>query len=504
MVRMVNGERDLEQCIVLDLIRAETAVGLLRPFAEGLALFAEFDATSRIRSKAISPVLQSLVQFFIDPRRIASLYQKVPGEVAIAASIGEVLHDLWTDVATLNRKASLLLKPFSLHAGGYLPGYLAVKSLWRAASRKRFLLANESDSFLMYLRSYIYDDWGLVATLLPSRSDEMPSAEKILNYLNGRINQWDELTEEDFSEYENSVAVDRGPNPPDLRGIRVEDSAAELGRRCLHDLASELVASSRVDESITRAVAAWNTSVLQRRQFMNLASVPVELCETADGLPDIQWKRGSIFKPKRSDFTSDPREIPIGNAHLDVIFSFRGDRFERAAVVHRANEVLICTPFGLGEPADDTRQNVLRAFLERSRVLEAEERLRATVDQIVSTSWFRVAIEHCKSQIDNVIDEFFRDVALRFARDYGAADHCAASMSQRGLQPILKRSFVIKGLALLGLATSVNPEKSFVNDVFERNGLSLTQTLTELNAAYESYGYPPRVLDTQDSLFTTV
>jgi hypothetical protein len=171
--------------------------------------------------------------------------------------------------------------------------------------------------------------------------------------------------------------------------------------------------------------------------------------------------------------------------------------------VHRANKVLVCTPFGLDTDAEDTRLNILRAFLGRSRVIEAEEGMRATVDQIVKESWFCVAVDHCKSQLDCVIDDFFKDISLRFARDYDAIDYCAASMSQRGLQPILKRSSLIKGLALLGLATSLNPGKNFVNDVFEKRGLSLTQTLTELNNVYESYGYPPRVF-VQDQLFSTV
>jgi hypothetical protein len=96
MVQALNGERhrDLEMSIVHDLVRVNTAVALLRPLAEGLALFAEFDAVSRIWSKAVSPVLQSLFQFFVDPKRGAFLFQKLPGEAALAAAIGEVLYGL--------------------------------------------------------------------------------------------------------------------------------------------------------------------------------------------------------------------------------------------------------------------------------------------------------------------------------------------------------------------------------------------------------------------------
>jgi hypothetical protein len=498
---MVNDT--LENSIVRDLITADTAVALLRPLAEGLALFAEFDAISRIRSKAISPVLQSLFQFFVDPQRGADLFQRLPGEVAIAAAISEVLYDLRTNPATLSRKASLLLQPFSLHAGGYLPGYLAVKSLWRAASRKHFLLANETDSFLMYLRSYIYDDWGFVATLLSQELDEIRSAEAIVNYLKHRISQWEDLAEQDFSEYENSVAANRGSRPSPLPGLRVADSAAKSGKERLHRLTTELVASSKADKSMTTAIAWWSASILQRRQFMNLASVPVELCEKADGFPEVQWQRGSIFTPTRSDFMVDPKDS-LGGAQLEVIFEMREDRFERAAVVHRDAKVLVCAPFGLKKHADVTRESILRAFLRRPLVVEAEKAMHVLVDHIAGENWFRISIDHCKSQVDSLVDEFFKDISLRFARDYDAVDNCAASMSQKGFQPILNRSSLVKGLALLGLATSLNPDESFVEKIFEKHALSLSQTLNQLNIAYESRGYPPRVLQVQNTLFTTV
>ncbi len=503
MVRVLNGERHLEHSIVNDLVRADTALELLRPLAEGLALFAEFDAISRIRSKAISPVLQSLVQFFVDPRRGAHLFQNLPAEAAVAAAIGEVLYDLRTNPVTMNRKASLLLKPFSMHAGGYLPGYLAVKSLWRAASRKRFLLASETDSFLMYLRSYIYDDWGFVATLLSEERNEIRSAEAILNYLNRRINDWDHLTEQDFAEYETSVAGDRGPNPPMLAGLRVEAGAAGLGRQRLGHLTQELAESRTAGKSMTTAIGAWNISILERRQLMNLASAPVTVCETAAGLPEIQWHGGHVFTPDPSDFIADGR-CSLGNAQLEVIFELRGDRFERAAVVHRGSELLICAPVGLKEYASETRQTIRRAFVGRPLVLEAERKIRDVVEQVVRESWVRVSVDHCRSQVEGTVAEFFKDVSLRFARDYDAADSCARSMSQRGVLPILRSSSLVKGLALLGLATSLNPEERFVKGVFERSGLSLSQTLDELEAAYGSHGYPPRVLRAQNTLFSTV
>jgi hypothetical protein len=137
-------------------------------------------------------------------------------------------------------------------------------------------------------------------------------------------------------------------------------------------------------------------------------------------------------------------------------------------------------------------------------VIEAEKAMSASVDTVADEPWFRISREHYKSQIDNIVDAFFKDTSLRFARDCDAIDNCAISMSQKGFQPTLRSSSLIKGLALLGLATSLNPEESFIQRIFEKHALSLSQTLDQLNTAYESWGYPPRVLLVENTLFTAV
>src|SRR5207244_11234437 len=83
-VRAVENNAPFPHSIIVDLVRAEAATCLLRPIAEGLALFAEFDVVSRMRSKALSPVLTALMQFFVALRESADLFQSLPGELATA------------------------------------------------------------------------------------------------------------------------------------------------------------------------------------------------------------------------------------------------------------------------------------------------------------------------------------------------------------------------------------------------------------------------------------
>jgi len=66
----------------------------------------------------------------------------------------------------LRRKHAILGHPFTKSEDGYLPGYLAVRQLWLQMSSAGHRLLNESDLFLMALRSFFYDDYELIGLLL--------------------------------------------------------------------------------------------------------------------------------------------------------------------------------------------------------------------------------------------------------------------------------------------------------------------------------------------------
>jgi hypothetical protein len=448
----------------------------------------------------LSPVLQALVQYFVEPKKLAHwLNSGVPGEIAIAEAINHVLADMRTDRTTLNRKASLLLKPLSHTAGGYLPGYLAVKSLWRVAARTRFKLANETDSFVMYLRSYLYDDWGLVAALLEPSNDEVRAAEGIVSYLSARLNDWEKVGDKDFEQYEEDVASGAKP----LRGLRTPSEVRELAVQRMESLRANLIADADQGDDFGKYVRCWNVSLLQRRQFMNVASGPVAITIGANGAPEVRSGDGVILRPARSDFVGQLADSQ-GTAQLEVIFTLRGDRFERAAVAHRGEDIILCSAIGLKEHSEETRTSVLQTFKDRSRLMETEATFSKITSEMRRASWFSICLDHCETQTDAIMDEFFKDVALRFSRNHDAIDSCAAAMSSHGLLPLLRRSTTVRGLALLGLATSLDPKREFIASAFAQHGLSLEDTLRELSQAYDEHGYPPQVLDTGDAIFTTV
>lgn len=158
---LVGRDRDDRDRIyqLLDaVIRYDFAQGLMRPLAEGIALFAEHDACVG-HAETISEPLGLAGALFAQGFAIKS--EPRWGKLPLLLAGGRLTN------AHIRRKADLLMQPFGSEGGGYLPGYLMVKNLWvhsfYALHCSHFL---DTDFYLQFIRSFFYDDWELVASLL--------------------------------------------------------------------------------------------------------------------------------------------------------------------------------------------------------------------------------------------------------------------------------------------------------------------------------------------------
>ena len=139
-----------------DWAAANLLRSLLRPLAEGLALFSEFDATHTGRE-----ILQNT------PVGAAQLcFTAGLAPIFVDYSLQNLRHN----GDFLDHKASLYLKSFEVH-DGYLPGYMAVKNLYFSMIARKPDLDHEL--FLSYVRSFFWDDPVFLTLLI---SDEMNGA----------------------------------------------------------------------------------------------------------------------------------------------------------------------------------------------------------------------------------------------------------------------------------------------------------------------------------------
>ena len=167
MVRMraqrhtfAEGDKNKEQ-ILGDTARAYAAEMVLRPFAEGMALFAEFDIVpgkGKVYSRTATAALFCF-GFALEPGDQKKWTQ---AELILLG----LLQTMRRRTAMLKRKTGVHAMPFE-YEDGYLSGYLSVKSMWAELAAQSDQLQDQ-DTFLAFLRSWIYDDPVLADIILTS------------------------------------------------------------------------------------------------------------------------------------------------------------------------------------------------------------------------------------------------------------------------------------------------------------------------------------------------
>ena len=133
-------------------LRYVAAAAALRPIAEGLALFAEYDCYPDREGT------QSL----------AMLVAKVLGTAFYEGALGDDYLRKKLEVARLaklEKKSSLLAMPFDTRDGGYLLGYSVVRHYWRRAALYDPYFV-EPDHFLTYCLGVVYGDFRQIENIL--------------------------------------------------------------------------------------------------------------------------------------------------------------------------------------------------------------------------------------------------------------------------------------------------------------------------------------------------
>jgi hypothetical protein len=483
-----SGDEELEELLFDDLVRFETALTLLRPLAEGLATFAEFDAIPKIRSQTVSNVMRWASVLYMDPAEVAADMSRLPAQFAIDAGLSQALARLRRDVTTLNRKSSVLLRPFAA-ADAYLVGYLTVKSLWRSVARNCFRIANETDLFLMYSIGFFYCDLEFVRVLLDRDSRGRKAASAIVNYIARRFDQLLQMTEADIDAYE-QAALKEEP----MVGIGVSVADAAKGQSALDQLLKDLISSD------DKSFPFYAGKVVARRQFMNLGSLDGEVTVSGSGVVELRAGDVVLYAAQAQ------RQVAPGSSPgtLELIFSMQGRSISRAIVVSRGDEMVSCDIIGPQSQADVTRRAVEITFNRREAALKLERMFTEALTSLMDGRWMAYDLQHIREQTVPMFDDLYKDIALRFARDYDAIDAVATLMRDGGMRPLLKTSDLVKGVAFLGMACSLNPNDKALAREFKTLGLSLGDTLNGLERAYHEYGFPPPLLVAGDTIFSTI
>ena len=488
---------ELQTGIVEDLIRAETAAAFLRPLSEGLALFAEFDAMSSPKSSVLSLPLEMASYF-------SGNFKFSQTEMGPTPVLVDLLRWMRLDERCIQRKVRLFGYPLAYAKGGYLPGYLAVRGLWlKAASRDNRLL-NETDLTLMYLRSFFFDDAGLVARLLDPSTNELESASAIANHIRERLLTFmTEMKESDISSYEQELREretlpnDVRQSKPFLTSLRVDQELYDLGERLSAELLAQL--ESTETHTVDDLLRLHEADILRRRDIMYLGSIPVEVVVQGGNFRVLF--EGALVTDGQ---TLSDAEDGDGEGSLDLFFSMLPDNKYRVVAITRGKE-LVATRFVGPESVIGDSAERFRTFDANRTALQARsEELKQALETVLAESWMEVAIEHVRRQLPTQVEQLYLPLALEHVPD-AKLDSLCAIMREKGLLPILDWDRdLAEGVALLGLCcNALSPDRVLVSAWFEKAGLDLEATLSEIRRCSEEYGIP-KVFDNGHQLLCTV
>lgn len=484
---MINTEpAALKRSLVGDIVRMEIATAMLRPFAEGLALFAEFDAVSRVSSDAWSPLPVVLSTYFAGMER--ERQHKLPYPMSTLHTALEVLAAYRLDIGTIDKKSALFTRSLSCaYDGGYLAGYLAVKHMWAHLCTKDPRLTGESDLTMTFLRSHFYDD-PVLANLILDTSPVEVGAGAIVDRMQQRIVELEQVHAAHIGTFERHVVESDSPSANAVQE-RIMAIVTKLHRDDLGWLLGDL------------------SVVLSRRRELTLASVPVTLQRrNPDGEFRVSWAGTWLDDLRAEDWISPPAGDVV-EATLEVVGGLSsGRRFlDRAAIVTVAGKPVACRAYGLPDKQAVIRSEMLSVHRTRKDMESSTSVMDWVVEQLIADSPATSAVvEHYRAQLPAIVDDAYRDTALWHATGPAAADHCAELMAEDGLTALLESEDHRRGLALIGLAYSVNPNEAFLRTQFERLSLNLDATLEAVTACRALHGFPPVIRQTASRHYFTV
>jgi hypothetical protein len=349
-----------------DMLRAEAALALLEPLAEGIALFVEFDDYPG-SSSVISIPMRLAYAYFSPSEEI-----KKAGEV-VAEDVNDVLLTLLRNTRLtdgyVRRKMNLLAQPLHCFGSGYLAGYLMVKLLHGIAIKKADAFWDK-DLFVSVLRSWIYEDLEMVACLLDPSLTDWVAVGAISEHLQQRIARWvvcdleglaakfDEAGRDGSWDKAQAFMHEQGADP--TKAENGESQYVELTQTWT-DEAAEEVSESR----------QFYLRVLQQREWIRLAALVATVRVSKWGMAGAyisleQLQRLGMARDKAREMTKHFGGFPVFSSGalpgvasgeseglVEVYVSAR--TFKLFVIVTRGSEIVHRKFLDQATPEDDAR-----------------------------------------------------------------------------------------------------------------------------------------------------
>lgn len=477
-----------------DVVRYETAISLMRPLAEGLALYAEFDALPG-KSSVISQVMLmtgvSFVDFNKDKDQAAddSLFTgaKLISRLLISRRLGKEFHD---------RKINLLVRPLSTEGGGYLPGYLTVKNLWhvlvRQTQSESFF---DTDLFLNYLRTFFYEDYAFVAILLDPDKEissvgagSHDSAEAISRYFQQRFTQLVRFTTQDeVSRFEQAILGN--PNEYYSRvQFAAPPSLAERGRQLLEEGIQEIYNFDGPANTLEEKLFRNDQWTLAQRHLMCIGSfeAPIRVNEHKRVLVgEYAGNTGDFQFPIFA--TAALPDAPQGSGQGSVEFFLSPAAQCSVLTVTLKNRVVAI--FSLSPNFNDAlKDDIASHQASHLSAMQGRSTWRSLVTEMLEADSTSIYLSHYRKNTREIADAFYLPKALLYTPD-ASLTRAINALRKNGFYHILGEDYdLMKSLARLSLVNAVNMTREAALKWLAEDGCDFETVRTALERCKKKTG----------------
>lgn len=400
-VKLVLNTQDQfnELQFVSDYFRYRFALEYLRPFNEGIAMFAECDLFPG-SSRTISVPMERLY------RLIAGGTKK--SRTNINKKLSQYIYTARATYDFIERKASLLLDSSS--PGGYLTGYLTIRNMRLGHLRKCSLFA-DTDFFLQYLRRFFFDDYGFVSVLLAPPCDDLSDVTAVQTYFVKRYFQ--------FMDADHSTAAARlertwwyaslfgslaRPIFPDVTEFD-SDQAAEGRKRLNAQLA--MFQSQEPVTDLDSNLLSYDRRVLLGRNLLTISRIEdAPLVFENDWVTVFSGPKGADAQPiakSRLLAAVDRSQEATGVAEL--IICSRGSEFHILWLVSKDEKIISAASLNARLTPD------ILTFVKQSKEgaapFEDVATLEILIKGVLERTRFQAAIKDFENRINDVSDFFF-------------------------------------------------------------------------------------------------
>jgi len=469
-----------------DLVRFKVASAMLRPLSEGLALFSEHDLCSGATGLA-SETARASYDLYCP---LSNAAEDV-GNGEPFRSFNLLVAETRLSHLCEQRKLDLLSQPLRYSSsspiaavqGGYLPGYLCLKNIRIALIAAGCRDALDNDFFLCLVRSFLFEDYGLVAQILKPIDSRAKFLTDLALYVENRLHRLAKLSPSvlaDFGSWALRNEKERPASP-----LCDVDSLEREGRQALIDLMMELKSSGSTRRD--HLVFLDGVSLVQRH-LACIASFS-EMVTIGEHFVSIERPDGTgVFKPIL--MLPVLPGIPPGREHGRIECFISGAQNIFSIVVSVDGKTISCSHL---HDTDAEQKRVFSLYqFDIARAERRDEVCNQAVETVARCLGIDVQLGRLLELAEGVTERVLCAGALmHVARE--SRERVESLMAEHGLYTLLDGDYQqLEALSAVSVACSLWPHLnvSAVDAHLSTRGHSLDEVSVRCDEVAGSTGFP--------------